>query len=129
MKHKILFLGLFTVLLVLVNGCALLLIGGAAAGAGTVFYVDGQLKDAEPAAFTAVHTATLAGLGDLKFAVVSDNSDAISSKIIVRTATDTKIEILLAKQSATATEIRIRVGMFGDEQLSRQVLDKIKAHL
>jgi hypothetical protein len=37
--------------------------------------------------------------------------------------------VKLEKQSDTVTEIRIRVGTFGDEALSRQILDKIKTHL
>jgi hypothetical protein len=36
--------------------------------------------------------------------------------------------VTLNKQSANATEIHIRVGAFGDEGLSRQILDKIKSH-
>jgi hypothetical protein len=35
---------------------------------------------------------------------------------------------MLDKQSASVTDIRIRVGTFGDESLSRQILDKIKSH-
>jgi len=130
MKIKILFLGLAAATLVLTNGCVLFLVGGAAAaGAGTVLYVDGQLKDTESASLAVVHAATLAGLRDLQIAVINDRSDAISSQVLARTATDRKIEILLAKQSPSGTEIRIRVGTFGDEQLSRLVLEKIKAHL
>ena len=127
---KILSLVLVAASLLLCNGCALFLIGGAAAaGAGTVAYINGELKDTESASLEAVHTATIAGLNDLKFAVVNDKLDAINSKILARTATDTKIEINLTKQSPSATEIRIRVGTFGDEQLARQILEKIKAHL
>ena len=128
--QKILCLALVTAALFLGNGCALFLVGGAAAaGAGAVYYIDGELKDTETASFDAVHTAALAAVRDLQFAVVSDAKDAINSKILVRTATDKKITITLAKQSPTVTEIRIRVGTFGDEQMSRQILDGIKAHL
>jgi hypothetical protein len=127
---KFVFPGIVLLSLLLCNGCALFLVGGAAAaGAGAVYYIDGELKDTESAPLDAVHTATLAGLHDLQFAVVNDNKDALNYKILARTATDTKITIILAKQSSTVTEIRIRVGTFGDEQLSRQILDKIKAHL
>jgi hypothetical protein len=117
-------------LLVFCNGCALLVVGGAAAaGAGAVYYVDGELKDTESASLDAVHAATLAGLRNMQYAIVSDAKDINDAKILARTATDTKIQIQLAKQSPSVTEIRIRVGTFGDESLSRQILDKIKAHL
>ncbi len=121
---------LMAVLLVMGNGCALMLIGGAAAaGAGTVYYLDGELKDTESASLDAVHAATLAGLHDLQFAVVSDAKCINNARILARTATDAKIQIFLTRQSAAVTEIRIRVGTFGDEQMSRQVLEKIKTHL
>jgi hypothetical protein len=112
------------------NGCALVLIGGAAAaGAGAVYYIDGELKDTEPRALDAVHAASAAALRDLQFVIISDTQDAISAKLLARTATDRKIQITLTKQSPAATEIRIRVGTFGDESLSRQILEKIKNHL
>lgn len=112
------------------SGCALLLVGGAAAaGAGAVVYVKGELKDTEPNSLDATHAAVLAGLHDLQYAVVNDSKDLINAKTLARTATDTRIEVLLTKQSPTQTEIRIRVGTFGDEALSRQILEKIKAHL
>lgn len=127
---KILLLGLMAVSLFFCNGCILFLAGGAAAaGAGTVVYLDGELKDTQQSSLDAVHAATLAGVRDLQFAVVNDTKDALTAKALVRTANDTKITITLTKQSPTVTEIRIRVGTFGDEQLSRQVLDSIKAHL
>lgn len=128
--RKILMIALAAASLALCNGCALLVVGGAAAaGAGAVAYTEGQLKDTEAASLDAVHTATLTALRDMQYAVVSDAKDVNNAKIIARTATDTKIEIQLAKQSPSITEIRIRVGTFGDEQLSRQILAKIKAHL
>ena len=130
MKNSIVIFAIAFSGLVLCNGCALFLIGGAAAaGAGTVIYLDGQLKDTEPASLDHAHAATLAGLRDLQFAVVSDAKDGITDKIIARTGNDKKVAILLTKQADTITEIRIRVGTFGDEPVSRQVLEKIKGHL
>ena len=63
MKNSIVIFAIAFSGLVLCNGCALFLIGGAAAaGAGTVIYLDGQLKDTEPASLDHAHAATLAGL-------------------------------------------------------------------
>jgi hypothetical protein len=108
----------------------LFLVGGAAAaGAGTVAYVNGELKDTEGVAYDKVYGATLTAMNDLQYAVVGKEKDAVNAKITARTGSDKKVEVKLAKQSATVTEIRIRVGTFGDESLSRQILDKIKAHL
>ena len=112
------------------GGCALCLVGGAAAaGAGTVAYVSGELKETEDVAYDKVYDATLAAMNDMQYAVVDKSKAGITAKIFVRTAGDKKIQITLDKQSASVTEIHIRVGTFGDESLSRQILDKIKSHL
>ena len=107
-----------TASLFLSNGCALLLVGGAAAaGAGTVYYMDGEQRDTEQSSLDAVHTATLAGLNELGFAVVNDAKDTISSKILVRTASDTKNydhpHQAIAKQSRKFASASTHT--FGDE--------------
>ena len=130
MKNKWLPAVLLAAVLVSGGGCALFVIGGAAAaGAGTVAYINGELKDTEGVAYDTAYNATLAAMNDLQYAVVSKQKDAINAKIIARTGADKKVEIDLVKQSATVTEIHVRVGTFGDEGLSRQILDKIKARL
>jgi hypothetical protein len=129
MKKSVL-LVLVVASLALLNGCILFVAGGAAAaGAGTVAYVNGELKDTEDHSLDPVHDATVAGVQDMQYVIVNTAKDAGQFKLTVRTATDQKIDITLIKQSPNSTEIRIRVGTFGDEQLSRQLLDKIKAHL
>jgi Protein of unknown function (DUF3568) len=127
---KILLVAMVALVLTVGNGCILFLAGGAvAAGAGTVAYLNGELKDTESASLAAVETAAKAGLQDLQIAVIRDTRTAIDAKIYARTATDTKITITLTRQAPALTAIGIRVGTFGDEPLSRQILNKLKAHL
>ena len=129
MKNKWLMVVLLAGVLAFNGGCALFLVGGAVAvGAGTVVYVDGELKETEGVAFDKAYDATLAAMNDMQYAVVDKSKDGIKVKILARTPADKKIQITLNKQSATVTEIRIRVGTFGDESLSLQILDKIKSH-
>jgi len=90
--------------------------------------VNGELKETDGVAYDAAYNAAIAALADLQFAVVSKSKDPATATVIARTSTDKKIEIKLDKLSATATEIRIRVGTFGDEDLSRQILLKIQSH-
>lgn len=111
-------------------GCAAVLIGGgAAAGAGAVAYVRGELRAVESAPLDRVWDASQAAMNDLQFALTEKNKDALSAHLIARTASDKKVTINLAKQSDNATEIRVRVGFWGDESASRQVLEKIKQRL
>ena len=66
---------------------------------------------------------------DLEYPVTSQAKDALSAELTARNASDKKIMVKLKKISDTTTEVRIRVGTFGDESLSRVVLEKIKKHL
>lgn len=116
--------------LALQSGCAaLLLTGGAAAGAGTFAYVKGELKASESAPLPKVYDASLAAMHNLEFAVTSQEKDALSAKIVARAVGDKKVQVNLKKTTEGVTEIRIRVGTFGDETTSRLILDKIKSGL
>jgi hypothetical protein len=129
MKTKVLLAVLMAAALPFGSGCALFLVGGAAAaGAGTVAYVNGELEETEGVAYDTAYDATLAAMNDMQYAVVDKSKAGVEAKILARTSGDKKIQITLNKQSASVTEIHIRVGTFGDESLSRQILDKIKSH-
>jgi len=111
-------------------GCAAVLVGGGvAAGAGTVAYLRGELRAVESAPLDRVWEASQAAMKDLQFAVTTKQKDALSARLIARTALDKQVTINLAKQGDKVTEIRIRVGFWGDESLSRLVLEKIKLRL
>lgn len=111
------------------GGCALFLIGaGVAVGAGTVAYVGGELKTAEQVSMDRAWNASLRAMEDLEFRVTKSHKDALAGEITARRADDTKITVRLKKQTDQVTEIRIRVGTFGDETLSRLIYDKIKSH-
>lgn len=109
------------------NGCALVLLGaGGAAGAGTVAYIGGELKASEQIALDRAWSGTQAAMDSLGFTVTSKEKDAISGELIARGASDKKITVKLKKQTDEVTEIRIRIGTFGDESMSRQILEEIK---
>jgi hypothetical protein len=91
--------------------------------------VDGEIQSTEAASLSRTWNATLAALKDLEFPVVSQTKDALEGNVTARNAKNTTIKIKLKYVSKTATEIRIRVGTFGDESLSHTILDKINSHL
>jgi flavin-binding protein dodecin len=68
-------------------------------------------------------------LKELEFARVSDNKDAIKAALVSRTAMDKKVEITLENGGKNITNVKIRVGVFGDEKMSLTILEKIKANL
>ena len=113
----------------LVSGCAVLLIGGGAAvGAGTVAYIRGELKATEEVSLNRVWSAALTAVKDLGFAEKEKSKDALSARLVARGADDKNITIRLKRKTDTITEIRIRVGTFGNESISRLILDKMKRH-
>ena len=115
------------VLVFALGGCAVAIVGaGAAAGVG---YVRGDLEatlknDVEP-----IYKASLEALDQLELAVISREKDALGAKIISRTSEDKKVQIKLKQTQGGITELSIRIGIFGDEALSRLIYDKIRENL
>jgi hypothetical protein len=108
-------------------GC--IAVAAAGAGAGTVAYIRGELEGSVNAPLDAADRATNRAAEQLRFAKINEGSDALARIITLRTAEDKKIEVRLTRTSETITRVRIRVGLFGDEPLSRLLLEKIQANL
>ena len=117
---------LATVSLIALPGCIAVAVG---AGAGVVAYVRGDLETTLATDYNPVVDATRGALKQLEFVKVSDNKDAFKAVIVARTALDKKVEISLTNTGKNLTNIKIRVGVFGDEQISLAILEKIKAGL
>ncbi len=117
-------------LLALGSGCVLFVVG-AAAGAGVAGYawVNGEIQTTEPASLDRTWNAVLAAMKDLEFPVTEQSKDALEASLTAHNASNTNISIKLKNLSNNSTEIRIRVGTFGDESMSRIILDKISHHL
>ena len=107
-------------------GCAAVLIG-AGAGAGTVGYIAGELKAQEEVSLNKAWSASLKAMAHLEFTVTQKEKDAFTAELTARGSGDKKIQVKLEKKAEKITEIRIRVGLFGDESMSRLILDRIKA--
>jgi hypothetical protein len=110
------------------SGCVAV-VAGAAAGAGTVAYLRGELEASLERNLDTVVRSTSSSLEQLQFVKISEKKDALAAEVIARTARDQKINVSMEKISDTLTRVKIRVGMFGDEAVSRALLDKIKANL
>jgi hypothetical protein len=110
------------------SGCFFFAVG-VGAGAGTVAYVNGDLKVALASDFERTAQAANSAVQQLAFVKVSEAKDGLAETIVARDAADTKIEIKLEDAGATLTKVRIRIGVFGDQALSQAILDKIKANL
>jgi hypothetical protein len=118
------FIGLVCIVFMSI-GCAAVIVGGAAGG-GTIAYIKGELQSTEEVSLNRAWKATRIAMGDLEFLTEEMEKDAFDARLSARGAGGKNIKIALKKLSPTLTEIRIRVGLFGNESLSRQILEKIK---
>ena len=109
------------------SGCVAVVAG--AAGAGAVAYVRGQLEAPLDSGYDQAVTATDQAIQQLQFFKISERKDALDAYFTVRTAGDRKIDIRVVKIADGASKVLIRVGFFGDEDLSMTVLSKIKENL
>ncbi|MBI1841049.1 MAG: DUF3568 family protein [Verrucomicrobia bacterium] len=118
-------------MLLSVAGCAsIALIGaGAAAGVAGVAYANGELKTSLEASLDNAYAAAQAAMKDFQFSIKKTAKDVLYAKVEATTAQDKSVQITLNKTSDKITELRIRVGVFGDESLSRSIHEKIKARL
>jgi len=115
-------------LAVMVNGCAVVVVGGAAAGAGAIVWYHGEMRSTDLVTFDRAYVAAQAGLKDLGYSIAEKTKGDAEAKITARAPGGKKVQVLLSKQSSNATNIGIRVGLVGDKELSRQILDKIRCH-
>jgi hypothetical protein len=109
-------------------GCVVAAVG-VAAGAGAVVYIKGMLEESMSYPTPVVYDAVRAALRDLRVPVLEDKHDSLNAEIKGRFADNTNIWIWIDSVSPTASTLKIRVGTFGEENRSRQVLDKVHQQL
>jgi hypothetical protein len=106
-------------------------IGAAAAavGAGTYYYVKGDLKRNYEASMDKTWEATIKAVEELKLTVESQNHDGLSGVIKGKTADDKSFEINLKRLDENSTEVGVRIGTFGDRAKSEAIQEKINSKL
>jgi hypothetical protein len=130
-RQELLLVLLLAVCPLVLTGClAAAAVGGAAAaGAGTVAYIKGELKATEEASMDKTWKATVGAVDELNFLVINKIKDAVSAELEAKTADNKTVKIELKRVTENLTDISIRIGTFGDETLSRYILSKIEARL
>ena len=115
------------VLLPLFSGCTTTTPGPE--GKGVVAYGHGELSADVTHDLDTVFAASQRALGQLEIVKIDDKKTRVDAQILSRTATDKKIVINLERVTDTLTKLHIKVGVMGDETLSRLILEKIYAEL
>ena len=110
-------------------GCAVVVVGAAAgAGVGAYAYIKGDVRSSEAVSLDTAIRATQAGLKDMGYVVTETTTSGSETKLTAYGPGSKKVRVTLEKLSGTVTQISIRVGTFGDEGLSAQILGKIRSH-
>lgn len=127
-------LGLFVLSLFslfLFSGCVPLVIGGAAAGAGTAgtyFYINGELKTDYSASFDDVWAACEKTIADMRGIEVMPDKE-IAKGTISTIINDEKVRFDVTYKAKNLTTVSIRVGVLGNKLSSQLLHDKIADHL
>jgi len=117
--------------LFLFSGCVPLVIGGAAAGAGTVgtyFYINGELKTDYTASFDEVWAACEKTVVDMRGIEVIPEKE-IAKGSISTIINEEKVKFDITYKAKNLTTVAIRVGVLGNKLSSQLLHDKIADHL
>lgn len=112
------------------SACFLLVPAGLVAlGAGGMAWYKGVLHAEIDQPITRVHRAAAAALLDLGVRVESNELKRTSSYLDGDMPDGKRVSVKLNEVGAKKTRLRIRVGMWGDQAVSRKLLVQIKKHL
>jgi hypothetical protein len=109
------------------SGC--LVAAAAGAGAATYAYASGELTAHVDAPVSEVGPAARAVFEEMGGMITTYEPGSVEAKIYARLPNDKRVEVLARPVTEKATKLNVRVGTFGDESLSRTVVEKIRAKL
>ena len=121
---------LLVCMLLFSSGCVAVIAGAAAAGTGVgVAYYEGALRGSLIGDPMAVAAAGKAAMQELGIRVSSDHADVSGGEVVGQTVSGKKVTIAVKPEGQKISGVTIRVGFFGDEQISRQIFNKMEAQL
>jgi len=114
----------------LISGCAAVLVGGAAvgAGSGTYLYIKGEMKTDYYASFDAVWSACEKTVADMRGLDVQRDKMLAKGKIDV-VIDEEDVHISVTYKAKNVTTVSIRIGLFGNKLSSQLIHDKILDNL
>lgn len=114
----------------LISGCAAVLVGGAAvgAGSGTYLYINGEMKTDYYSSFDAVWSACEKSVADMRGLDVQRDKMLAKGKIDA-VIDDEKVQIAVTYKAKNVTTVSVRIGVFGNKLSSQLIHDKILDNL
>lgn len=115
-------------LIALATGCGTLLkLAGSEADA--IIFKTGELRTMEEVPLTELDLACQKAVEKLGYEEIAMTYEADSIRLTARTAGGEPVELQLAATRPRRTELRIRIGVLGNEARSRLVLEQIHQSL
>jgi uncharacterized protein YceK len=113
------------------SGCAAVVIGAAAAGAGAAgsSYVNGALKVDVLARPNEVARAAEKALAALRMQDIVSSATLVEGYVDAMTADDKTVSIKIKRRTDEISRLQIRVGVFGDRQTSQLIYDQMRKYL
>jgi len=115
------------------TGCALFVAAGAGAavGIGASEYIGGELKQAYAAPMEKAWNAVLEAADELKMKSTEKSIDNLDKTRVVkgRTYGGKDFEITLEALGKDVTMVKVRIGVFGDEKISRTIQETVAKNL
>ena len=124
---KILFGSLFVGLVGLALGCTSTF-KSVEADPGFSF-LRGTLKGVLTSGLPKVEAATVAAMEELNFVAVDVISDKLKGTVSARMADGTKVTVKMQAEDFESTTVKIKVGTWGDQSISVQILRHIQRKL
>jgi hypothetical protein len=114
----------------LISGCAAVLVGGAAvgAGSGTYLYINGEMKTDYYSSFDAVWNACEKTVADMRGLDVQRDK-MLAKGNIDAVIDDEKVHISVTYKAKNVTTVSIRIGLLGNKLSSQLIHDKILDNL
>ena len=109
-------------------GCADMMVGHVTAP-GIAVYSLGDLGTVENTSMESTWTAVQAAIKKLELTEFKSSKDGLEARIEAHSSQDRTVVVIVRRINATSTELHIRIGTFGDEAYSRQVLEAIHGAL
>jgi hypothetical protein len=108
----------------LLSGCgALLLVGGA--GTSAIAFATGELQSTEPYSLEALDQACATALDEMAYSEIDTVREADKIRWRAKTSGGDPVDLRLQSKGPKSTDLRIRIGIFGNESRSRLLLEQI----
>jgi hypothetical protein len=128
MIKKIVLLSISALLLINMYGCVALL-AGTAGGAGTATWLSGKLGQEVGASYEKTILAVKSSLRAFKFELTKETRTEEMAQLMSKYGDGRTIWIDVRKISDNKSRVEVRVGMAGDKEAARKILNKILNYL